>query len=110
MQQRFTNPEGQVPRPSRRNPFKVGGIFATQFNTMLKAYAAGHQDIVRQAGTRRHMGNALATAFWRGYDGTPPLVIPRNALVWACYRAGQTQRLLDADRGVYVPPLAKGSV
>lgn len=101
---RLSNPEGRVPKPSLRNPFKAGSAFAKQFDGMLKAYEDGHRDVVREGGKVRCMGNSMATAFWRGYDSTPPYIIPRNALVWPCYRAGQAQRLMDDARGVYVPP------
>ena len=95
------NFEARVPKPLKRNPFKVGSILARQFDGMLKGYADGNRDIIRN-GSSRCMGNSLATAFWRGYDSTPPLIIPRNALTWACYRAGQAQRMIDAESGVYV--------
>lgn len=98
------NPAGRAPRPSLRNPFKAGSMLARQFDGMLKAYAEGHRDVVREGGKTRCMGNSMASSFWRGYDSTPPHIVPRDALVWACYRAGQAQRLIDDKRGVYVPP------
>lgn len=99
-----------APRPSLKNPFKIGSLFAKQFDGMLKAYGEGHRDVVRDGGTVRCMGNSMATAFWRGYDGAPPHLIPRNTAVWACYRAGQAQRILDDQRGVYVPPKSNSIV
>lgn len=92
-----------APRPTRRNPFKPGGMLAKQFDAILKAYADGHRDVVR--GGVRCMGNGWAVPFWHGYDGFPAGVMaPRGTLAWACYRAGQAQRLIDNKRGVYVPP------
>lgn len=105
-----SNPAHAVPKAGRRNPFKAGGMFARQFDGMLKAYAEGHRDVVREGGKTRCMGNAMATAFWRGYDSAPPALIPRDSLVWACYRAGQAQRLIDNERGVYVPPKTNSRV
>lgn len=93
-----------MPRPSLRNPFKAGSIMAKQFDGMLRLFAERHRDVLREGGAARCMGNSMATSFWRGYDSAPPHVVPRNALVWACYRAGQAQRLLDDQRGVFVPP------
>lgn len=96
------NPNGRVPRPSLKNPFRVGSTFFKLFGGMLKAYSDGNRDVVRDGGTVRCMGNSMATAFWRGYDNAPPYTIPRNTLVWSCYRAGQAQRLLDDAHGVFV--------
>ena len=92
-----------VPKPSRRNPFTEGGSAARQFHQMLRLYAEGHQDLLR-LGPVRCMGNNMAVAFWRGYDSIPPHTIPKNTPLWACYRAGQTQRLLDDEQDRYVPP------
>jgi hypothetical protein len=92
----------KVPKPTRRNPFKAGSLLAKQFDTMLKAYADGHRDVVREGGTVRCMGNSLASSFWRGYDSTNPAIIPRDSFAWAAYRAGQAQRLIDNERGVFV--------
>lgn len=77
---------------------------ARQFDAILKAYAEGHRDVVRESGTARCMGNSMAVAFWRGYDATPPYTTPRDSQAWACYRAGQAQRIIDDKRGVYVQP------
>ena len=92
-----------VPKPSRRNPFKAGGQPARQFEQMLKLYADGHRDLLR-LGPARCMGNNMAVAFWRGYDSTPPHTIAKDTPLWACYRAGQAQRLLDDEQDRYVPP------
>ncbi len=107
---RLDNPEGRIPKATRRNPFKAGSHLAKQFDGMLKAYAEGHRDVVREGGKTRCMGNSMATAFWRGYDSSPPHIIPRDALTWACYRAGQAQRLMDDERGFYVPPKTNSRV
>jgi len=101
---------GQVPKPSLRNPFKAGGLLAKQFDGMLKAYEEEHRDVLRENGTVRCMGNIMATSFWRGYDNTPPHIVPRDAPVWACYGAGQAQRILDNRRGVYVAPKSNSIV
>lgn len=92
-----------VPKPSRRNPFKAGGKAAILFDHMLTLYAEGHRDLLR-TGPVRCMGNNMAVAFWRGYDSIPPHTIPKDTPVWACYRAGQAQRLLDDEQDRYVPP------
>ena len=92
-----------VPKPSRRNPFKAGGQPARQFEQMRKLYAEGHRDLLR-LGPARCMGNNMAVAFWRGYDSTPPHTIAKDTPLWACYRAGQAQRLLDDEQDRYVPP------
>lgn len=94
--------QATVPQPSRRNPFKPGGMPARQFDNMLKLYAEGHRDLVRP-GPVRCMGNNMAVAFWKGYDRTPPHTIPKNTPLWACYRAGQTQRLVDDEQDRFVP-------
>lgn len=98
----LTNSKLVVPRATRRNPFKAGSALARQFDGIMQAYATGHRDVIR-AGVRC-MGNGWAVPFWKGYDGLPPYVIPRDSLAWACYRAGQAQRLLDNERGVFIPP------
>jgi hypothetical protein len=77
---------------------------------MLKAYADVHRDVLREGGKVRCMGNNMAASFWRGYDSTAPHAIPRETLAWACYRAGQAQRLMDDKRGVYVPPKSNSIV
>ncbi len=100
----------RVPRASLRNPFKAGGTLSKQFDGMLKAYAEGHRDVLRENGAARCMGNVMATSFWRGYDSTPPHLVPKDTPAWACYRAGQAQRLLDDQRGVYVPPKSNSIV
>ncbi|MBR8426178.1 hypothetical protein [Burkholderia cenocepacia] len=86
----------KTPKPSRRNPFKAGNPLAQQFDTMLKAYAERHPDVIHPDG-RRCLGNNASSAFWKGYDLTPPYLIGNGTWAWACYRAGQTQRLLDDD-------------
>lgn len=86
----------KAPKPSRRNPFKAGSPLAQQFDTMLKAYSDRHPDVIHSDG-RRCLGNTLSSAFWKGYDLTPPYLVARDTWAWACYRAGQTQRLLDGD-------------
>lgn len=93
-----------VPKPSRRNPFKDKTL-ALQFDLILKAYENGHRDVIRENGTQRCMSNSLAGSFWRGYDAVPPVIIPKGTAGWAAYRAGQAQRIIDTERGVYVPPL-----
>lgn len=103
-------PRARVPKPTKRNPFKAGGSLARQFDGMLKAYADGHRDVVREGGKVRCMGNNMAVHFWRGYDGLPNIQADRQALVWACYRAGQAQRLIDDERGVHVPPKSNSVV
>lgn len=102
--------DAAVPKPTLRNPFKAGSVMAKQFDGMLQAYAEGHRDIVREGGKVRCMGNSMATSFWRGYDSTPPHIVPKGTPAWACYRAGQAQRLLDDARGVYVPPKSNSLV
>lgn len=99
----------KTPKPTRRNPFAAGSTMAKQFDGMLKLYADGHRDVLRP-GPTRGMGNSMAGAFWRGYDGQPPQTIPRNALSYACYRAGQAQRLIDNARGVFIPPKSNSIV
>lgn len=99
------NSESKPPRPTTRNPFKPSSMLARQFDAMLAAYASVHRDVIRENGTVRCMGNSLATAFWRGYDSTPPNIIQRDSLAWAAYRAGQAQRLIDSKRGAVVAPL-----
>lgn len=93
-----------TPRPTRINPFQPGSQMARMYEGMLTIYASGHRDILREDGKARCMGNSMADNFWLGYDNAPPSRVPRNTLAWACYRAGQTQRLRDDARGVYVPP------
>jgi hypothetical protein len=91
-----------VPTPSRRNQFKPGSGLARQFDGLLKAYALGHHDVVRNNGTVRCLSNSMASAFWRGYDSVPPVLFEKNTFGWAAYRAGQAQRLIDNERGVFV--------
>ncbi|MBN3729491.1 hypothetical protein [Burkholderia sp. Tr-20390] len=86
----------KTPKPSRRNPFKADSALAKLFDKMLRAYGDRHPDVVHPDG-RRCLGNALSSAFWKGYDLTPPYLVNNGTLAWACYRAGQTQRLLDDD-------------
>ena len=69
---------------------------ANQFEAMLASYSAGHSDILHEDG-RRCLGNTLSCAFWKGYDLLPPYLVDQGTWAWACYRAGQTQRLLDDD-------------
>lgn len=96
-----------VPKATRRNPFKPGDMLAKQYDGMLRAYSTAHPDVILNGA--RCMGNSFAAPFWRGYDGASPgPIAPRGSLAWACYRAGQTQRLLDNDRGVFVPLTAAG--
>lgn len=99
----------RAPRASRRNPFKAGSPLARQFDSMLKAYADGHRDVVCEGGKGRSMGNSWADNFWLGYDGAPPFRVPQGTWAWACYRAGQAQRLIDDERGVYVPKSPRAS-
>lgn len=54
----------RAPKASRRNPFKAGSQLAQQFDAMLKAYADGHNDVVRDGGKGRSMGNSWADNFW----------------------------------------------
>ncbi|CAJ6621004.1 Uncharacterised protein [Burkholderia pseudomallei] len=86
----------KTPKPARRNPFKAGSPLAQQFDTMLSAYAARHPDLMHADG-RRCLGNTASSAFWKGYDLTPPYLVVSGSWAWACYRAGQTQRLHDDD-------------
>jgi hypothetical protein len=102
---RHMSAAAHIPRPTQRNPFRAGSVLARQFDNMLKAYANGHRDVIRENHTVRALGNSLSCAFWRGYDATPPIVIPRGTPVWAAYRAGQAQRMIDDQRGVFVLPL-----
>lgn len=91
----------RVPSPSKRNPFKAGGMLAKQFDGMLKAYAERHPDVIRASGARC-TGNGWACAFWAGYDNAAVKWVVSGTLAHACYRAGQAQRLIDDERGVYV--------
>ena len=84
----------KTPKPSRRNPFKPGSVLFGQFDAMLKAYADKHPDVVRVDG-RRCLGNGWASAFWKGYDNKPPYLVAAGTPAYACYRAGQAQRLID---------------
>ena len=86
----------KMPKPSKRNPFRVGSDLAKQFDSMLASYAARHPDIIHEDG-RRCLGNTLSSAFWKGYDLLPPYLVDQGTWAWACYRAGQTQRLKDDD-------------
>lgn len=88
------NLQPRMPRPSERNPFKPGNLLFTQFDVMLKAYADKHPDVFHANG-RRCIGNSQAGAFWKGYDLNPPYLIQKGSLAYACYRAGQTQRIKD---------------
>lgn len=80
---------------------------ARQFDGILKAYKEGHRDVIRE-GRIRCYGNGWANPFWKGYDGLPPTILPKDSLAYACYRAGQTQRLIDNERGVYIDPGPRG--
>ena len=93
----------RAPRASRRNPFRAGSPLAGQFDTMLKLYADGHKDVVLDGGKVRCTGNSWADNFWLGYESVQPVRVPKGTWAWACYRAGQAQRLIDNERGVYVP-------
>lgn len=104
------SPTGLIPKPTQRNPFKDGSVLAKQFDGMLKAYADGHKDVLREGGARRCMGNGWADNFWLGYDSAPPFRVPKGTPAWACYRAGQAQRLIDNARNVYVPPTTNSIV
>lgn len=92
----------RVPRPTRHNPFKPGSHLARQYAGLLAAYANGSRDLLHPCRIR-NTGSSLAGAFWRGYDGATPNTVPRSTLAWAAYRAGQTQRLIDAEHGSIVP-------
>jgi len=94
----------RVPKPTRRNPFSQGSMQARVFDNVLKSYAEGHRDIIREDRTVRCMGNSVACAFWRGYDAVLPLTIPEGTPVWAAYRAGQAQRIADDEQGAFIPP------
>lgn len=83
-----------MPKPAKRNPFKQGSPLAQQFDNILKAYADKHPDVIHPSG-RRCLGNTMSSAFWKGYDLNPPYLVDKNTYAWACYRAGQTQRLRD---------------
>ena len=86
----------KMPKPSKRNPFPVGSDLAKQYHSMLASYAARHPDIIHEDG-RRCLGNTMSSAFWKGYDLLPPYLVAQGTWAWACYRAGQTQRLKDDD-------------
>lgn len=73
----------RIPAPPKRNPFKAGSLLARQFDGCLKARKDGHKDM------RPGAGNGLASAFWRGFNGIPPLTAPEGSLAYAAYRAGQ---------------------
>lgn len=54
-----------------RNPFR-NEMLKRQFDAVLKVYDDRHTDLVRvdrDGRYRRHLGNAWATQFWRGFDG-----------------------------------------
>lgn len=93
-----------TPKPVKSNPFRAGSDMARMFDGVRKSYKEGHRDIVRDNGTVRCMGNNMAVSFWKGYDGIPPYTIQQGSLAYACYRAGQTARIEDDARGVFVPP------
>lgn len=74
-----------------RNPFRER-MARAHFDAVVRAYNVKHKDIIRSDG-RRHMGNSIATFFWRGYDSAMPASAwdgpSKRMMAYVRFRAGQ---------------------
>lgn len=80
-----------------RNPFRHPTM-RQQFDAIIGAYDKRHKDVVhvdREGRYRRHLGNAWANNFWRGFDGVAAGrwdPASRQTPAYACWRAGEALR------------------
>lgn len=46
--------------------------------------------VFNRDGTEKKTGTPVGPAFWKGFNGEEPHLIPRGTLLYAAYKAGKT--------------------
>lgn len=75
-----------------RNPFR-SKFMRTNYDSVVSGYDKKHKNFVSPSGARC-VGNALATAFWRGFDNISQNwdAASKQTPVYAAWRAGRDIR------------------